>query len=92
MITGWKKYKSNVISYFRGFDSTLYVPGLMPNDRICESDDNGFDNSDWCNNEKFDDSSLSAVEMRFSVVCSIKMQFLSRFDLKVTINRNVDQV
>ena len=44
----------------------------MPNDKMCESDDNGFDNSDWCNNEKFDDSSLSAVEIMFSVVHSIK--------------------
>ena len=43
----------------------------MPNDRICESDDNGFDNSDWCNNEKFDDSSLSAVDTMFSAVYSV---------------------
>ena len=43
----------------------------MPNDKICESDDNGFDNSDWCNNEKFDDSSLSAVDTMFSAVYSV---------------------
>ena len=49
----------------------IYKPGLMPNERICESDDNGFDNSDWCNNEKFVDSSLSAVETRFSVAHSV---------------------
>ena len=52
----------------------------MPNDKMCESDDNGFDNSDWCSNEKFDDSSLSAVEIMFSVVHSIKDNISNRLN------------